>query len=127
MLETARFEKSPRKTSAYALARDDGGRYFFVDRGRTDETAKNFRLFVGPKGNLKQQKMTNVVSDSEGDVFATKTGSLRLILGKNEGSWIEKGKPKKLVLVPVEDNVRMIYTELGVYAGERMGTPCDDL
>ena len=71
--------------------------------------------------------MTNVVSDSEGDIFSTKTGSLRLILNKNESTWIEGKKQRKLVLVPVEDNARMIYTELGVYTGERLGTPCDDL
>ena len=127
LVDGAKFEKSPRKWAAYALARDDAGRYFYVDHGRTPESAKNFRLWVGPKGNLKQAKMTNVVSDSEGDMFATKTGSLRLILGKSESSWIEgKNKPKKLLLVPVEDNVKMIYTELGVYTGERLGTPCDD-
>ena len=123
----ATFEKSPRKRRAYALARDDRGRYFYVDTGRTPETEKAFKLFVGQKGNLKPQKMTNVVSDSEGDIFSTKTGSLRLILSKNEGTWIENKKERRLVLVPVEDNVKMIYTELGVYTGERLGTPCDDM
>jgi hypothetical protein len=126
MVASAKFLPSPRKTRAYALARDDQGRYFFVDTGRTPDTEKAFRLFMGPKGNLKLQKMTNVVSDSEGDIFSTKTGSLRLILNKNESVWIEGKKQKKLVLVPVEDNARMIYTELGVYTGERLGTPCDD-
>ena len=127
LLAKAAFDKSPRKRRAYALARDDRGRYFYVDTGRTPETEKAFKLYVGPKGNLKPQKMTNVVSDSEGDIFSTKTGSLRLILSKNEGTWIENKKEKKLILVPVEDNVKMIYTELGVYSGERLGTPCDDL
>lgn len=122
----AKFEKSPRKRKAYALARDDFGRYYFVDTGRTEETAKAFKLYVGPKGALKLQKMTNVVSDSEGDIFSTKTGSLRLILNKNESSWVEGKKQTKLVIVPIEDNLPMIYGELGVYSGERLGTPCDD-
>lgn len=126
ILAGAKFEKSPRKRKAYALARDDRGRYYFVDTGRTEETAKAFKLYVGPKGALKLQKMTNVVSDSEGDIFSTKTGSLRLILNKNESSWVEGKTQTKLVIVPIEDNLPMIYGELGVYTGERLGTPCDD-
>lgn len=127
IVAAATFESSPRDRRAYALARDDHGRYYFVDRGRTPQTEKNFRLYVGPKGNLKLQKMTNVVSDSEGDIFSTKTGSLRLILGKNESSWIRHKKTTPLTIVPIEDNVPMIYNELGVYSGKRLGTPCDDL
>jgi hypothetical protein len=127
LLAMATFLPSPRKWAAYGLARDNQGHYYYVDHGRTPETAKNFRLWVGPRGNLKQQKMTNVVSDSEGDVFSTKTGSLRLILGRRESSWIVAGKVTQLLVVPVEENVRMIYTELGVYTGESLGTPCDDL
>jgi hypothetical protein len=126
-LNGATFEPSPRKWRPYALVRDEKGIYYFVDHGRTPETEKSFRLFHGPRGNLKQLKMTNVVSDSQGDMFATKSGSLRLILGKSESSWIEKGKNKKLTIVPVDDNIPMIFNELGVYAGERLGTPCDDL
>jgi hypothetical protein len=127
LLAAATFEPSPRKWQAYALARDPSGVYYYVDHGRTPETSKHFRLFVGPKGNLKQQKMTNVVSDSEGDIFATKTGSMRLILDKKESSWMASKKTTPLRLVPVEDNLGVIYNELGVYTGERMGTPCDDL
>jgi hypothetical protein len=29
--------------------------------------------------------------------------------------------------VPVDANRIMIYTDLGVYAGQRLGTPCDDM
>ena len=123
----AKFEPSPRKWAPYALARDDKGVYYYVDRGFAEADRGRYRLFVGPKGNLKLQKMTNTVSDSEGDIFATKTGSLRLVLDKSrESSWIENEKPKVLRLVPVEDNLLMIYNELGIYTGERLGTPCDD-
>jgi hypothetical protein len=127
LLASARFQGSPRKRRAYALARDDRGRYYFVDTGRTPETAKAFRLYAGPKGSLKLQAMTNVVSDSEGDIFSTKSGSLRLVLSKKESTWVEKDKKTPLTIVPVEDNLPMIYGELGVYLGERLGTPCDDL
>ncbi len=136
LLDAAQFEWSPRKWQAYALARNSAGVYYYVDRGYVDRhlqdvaqrpgESRNFRLFVGPKGNLKQQKMTNIVSDSEGDVFSTTTGSMRMILGKKEPQWIQKGKTSTLLPVPIDENLAMIYTELGVYAGERLGTPCDD-
>jgi hypothetical protein len=127
ILGAAKIWKPRWKHQAYALARDNTGKYFFVDRAREPEGNKNFRLFAGNKGSLKQQKMTNVVSDSEGDIFATKTGSLRLILNKGESLWEAAGKKQKLVLLAIEDNHVLIYTDLGVYTGQPLGTPCDDL
>jgi hypothetical protein len=127
LLGAAKFWKPRWKHQAYALARDNTGKYFFVDRAREPEGNKSFRLFAGNKGSLKQQKMTNVVSDSEGDIFATKTGSLRLILNKGESLWEASGKKQKLVLLAIEDNHVLIYTDLGVYTGLPLGTPCDDL
>lgn len=133
MLDAATLLPSPRKWRSHALARDNRGTYYYVDRGRQRGTEGQFRLFVGPKGNLTQQKMTNIVSDSEGDIFSTKTGDLRLILdkgqdqGAKEGVWLQNEKPTKLTIVPIEANIAMIHNELGVYAGERLGLPCDDL
>lgn len=127
LLAAAKFIENPRQFVPYALARDDRGMYYYVDRGATPVSAKRFRLFTGQRGNLKLQQMTNVVSDSEGDVFSTKTGSLRLIIDRRESTWIEGEKPRKLMLVPVRQNLGLIYNELGVYAGQRQGTPCDDL
>lgn len=112
---------------AYALARDNAGTYYYVDRAREPEGNRNFRLYVGPRGGLTPQKMVNVVSDSEGDIFATRSGSLRLVLGRRESTWIAGKKETKLLSLPVEDNHVLIYGDLGVYAGERLGTPCDDL
>ena len=131
LLQTASFERSLRQRRPYALARDDRGRYYYVDRGYHPEDKDNFRLYAGPKGNLKLQKMTNVVSDSQGDLFATKTGSLRLVLNREPKSliWIAGKGQSPLVQVPVDFNVNVasIYNDFGVYAGERLGTPCDDL
>lgn len=121
------FYKARWNRYAYALARDNTGKYYFVDNQREPEHAKNFRLWAGPKGAMKPQKMVNVVSDSEGDIFATKSGELRLVLDKHETTWIQSEKKTKLVYLPVEDNHVMIYTDLGVYTGEPLGTPCDDL
>ena len=127
LVDRAAFLPSPRERAAYALVRDQSGSYYYVDHGREPRTEKSFRLFAGPKGNLKQLKMTNVVSDSEGDIFATRTGSLRLVLDKKESLWVDRGKPTKLTLLPIDDNLALIYNDLGVYAGARLGTLCDDL
>jgi hypothetical protein len=127
VLAEARFFAPRWKYRAYALARDNSGKYFYVDRVREPPQSKSFRLFVGPKGNVKLQKMINVVSDSEGDIFATKTGSLRLILDKHETTWVAGKKKTPLVSLPVTENTTLIYGDLGAYTGQRLGTPCDDL
>ena len=121
----------------YHLARDEQGRYFYVDRGNTPETEKNFRLFVGPKGAMKLQKMTNTVADTEGEIFTTKSGSLRYVTDrKNPPVWIQGAKKLKLTVVPLEgtdasgepvNNYQLIYNDLGVYLGERLGNPCDEM
>ncbi len=84
-----------------------------------------FRLYSGPRGSMKPLKMVNVVSDSEGDIFSTKSGELRLVLDKKESAWVQKGKRQQLKSLPVEDNVALIYSDLGVYVGQPLGTPCD--
>jgi hypothetical protein len=137
LLGKATFEPPLHKRAAHHLARDDNGRYFYVDKGNTPETEKNFRLFVGPKGGMKLQKMTNAVADTEGEIFTTKTGSLRYVTDrKNPPVWTQGGKKTILTVVPIEsvdanneptNNYQLIYNELGVYLGEKLGNPCDDL
>ena len=127
IIDAAKFVKPRWNRRAYALARDDRGTYYFVDKIREPESSKDFRLFAGPRGDVKPQKMVNVVSDSGGDIFATKNGELRLVLNKGDARWIAGKADTKLVALPVEDNAVLIYLELGAYTGERLGTPCDDL
>jgi hypothetical protein len=127
MLAGARFFPPRWKHRAYALARDNEGKYYYVDRLREPENSRSFRLFVGVRGNMKLQKMINVVSDSEGDIFATKSGSLRLILDKRETTWVQGKKKTPLVSLPLDQNHVLVHTDLGPYTGQRLGTPCDDL
>jgi hypothetical protein len=124
IVKSATFHSQRWKRRAYALARDNGGTYWYVDRPRKDETM-DFRLWSGPRGGLKPLRMTNVVSDSAGDVFATKGGDLKLVLGKNEASWVQGKKAKDLILLPLAENAQLIYGDLGVYTGQPLGTPCD--
>ena len=127
LLDEAKFYEPLWNHRAYALARDQKGVYYYVDRPREPADSKAFRLFAGPRGDLKPLKMTNVVSDSQGDIFSTKKGELRLILDKQRSLWVAGKAETELTSLPVEDNRVMIYTDLGVYAGQRLGTPCDDL
>jgi len=138
LLGKASYEPPLHKRAPHHLARDNDGRYFYVDKGATPDTEKNFRLFVGPKGAMKLQKMTNAVADTEGEIFTTKTGSLRYVTDrKNPPVWIQGKKKAVLTVVPIEgtdeksgepiNNYQLIYNELGVYLGEKLGNPCDDL
>jgi hypothetical protein len=129
LLTAAAWQPALLRHVPHALTRDDRGTYYYVDKGSTPETEKAFRLFVGQKGAMQRQKMTNVVSDSKGEIFSTKKGDLRFIVGPNgtDSTWIEGPRQTRLIAVPVQENLNMIYTELGIYSGERFGTPCDNL
>ena len=128
LLVAAKYAAGPHQRAPHALLRDDRGVYYYVDRGRAEGQEQSFRLFVGPKGAMVLQKMTNVVADSAGEIFSTKTGDLRLLIDKEKTSeWIQNGKRTRLRMVPVGENLHLIYADLGVYAGQRLGTPCDDL
>jgi hypothetical protein len=127
IIASATFHKPLWRFRAFALARDDRGTYYYVDRQREPEDSLNFRLYSGPRGSVKPLKMVNVVSDSEGQIFSTKSGDLRLVLDRKEAAWV-KGKARTtLVPLPIEDNAPLIYGDLGAYTGQRLGTPCDDL
>ena len=126
LLQKATFEKSPHGRRPYALARDKQAIYYYVDTGDTPQTQKDFQLYRGKRGRLKPLSMRDVVSDSEGEVFESEGGKLRLLLGHDQAEWVSKGKSRRLLRLPVQDNYGLIYNELGVYLGERLGVPCDD-
>lgn len=115
------------------LLRDDEGTYYLVDRFRTEDHAdrRDFRVFVGPRGNMKQLPLKDIVDDTEGMILATKTGNLRLITkeGKTESRWVKGQKSTQLTEVDLGrvETGRLVYLDLGPYTGQRLGTPCDDL
>ncbi|MEW5740286.1 MAG: hypothetical protein AB1938_15240 [Myxococcota bacterium] len=140
LLSSAVFAPATWDRQPERLLRDDKGNYYFVDRFRTSDRLdrRDFRLFVGPRGKMKQVPLKDIVDDSEGMVFSTKNGELRLIFGnagsgddkerKEDFKWIEGKKQVHLTDVPLDLplNARLIYLDLGVYAGAKLGTPCDD-
>jgi hypothetical protein len=122
----ASFKPYEKLRQAYALARDSWGVYYYVDRGSTEATEKDFRVYIGKRGQMKLQRMKDIVSDSEGEIFSTMSGALRLVVGKEDALWITGSKKNKLLRQNVNDNLAVIYNELGVYLAMRLGTPCDD-
>lgn len=126
-LARATFSPVPDPREPYALARDKRGVYFYVDRGATPETSKDFRLYVGQQGRLRRQKMRDIVSDSEGEIFASARGRLKLFLGKENAEWQSRGRTRRLVRVTVRENLDLIFNRLGIYLGKALHTPCDDL
>ena len=127
ILASATFHEQLWQYQAYSLARDNQGHYYYVDRPLAPANSKTFRLFSGLRGSLKPLKMTNIVSDSQGDIFTTRSGELRLVLDKQRSVWVERKKELELIQLPIQDNHVLIYQDLGVYEGQRLGTPCDDL
>ncbi len=129
------LDKSAFVTSAiihvpHVLARDDSGVYYYVDRIAKQYGGKGFRVFVGRKGAMKQMALTDVASDSEGEVFSTKTGDLRLVrnhseAGKDTMTWVRGEKKMQLVFLDTDVNSVVVFKDLGLYTF--LGTPCDNI
>lgn len=109
------------------LARDDDGVYYFVDVLAEEVGGNGQRVFVGQKGAMKEQAMTNVVEDSAGSIFATKSGNLKIVTDDktNTAYWVRGGKKTELTVLDLLVNRYLIYRGLGIYGA--LGVPCDDL
>jgi hypothetical protein len=123
----ATFLPAPWQRQAQFLARDDDGMYFFVDRFREEYGGKGFRVFSGEKGAMKELAMKNVVSDSAGEIYATKSGDLKIVTEGTSGkAYWKKGQAKsELIVLDLYANRYLIYRELGIYG--QLGVVCDDL
>jgi hypothetical protein len=125
LLRKATFLPPLWERMAHFLARDEDGTYYFVDELRPESGGKGYRVFVGKKGAMKELAMTNVASDSAGEVYATKTGELKIVSGTDGKAFWKKGARKtELINLPLEKNRYLIYRELGIYG--RLGALCDD-
>lgn len=135
LLDQAVFKKVMWKRQAYALARDDGGTYYYVDRLRDDRPSAEqwddphpptgFRLFVGRKGKLREQKITDSAVDSKGIVLTARSGRISIDESTKKVVWSKGKKRRDLIHLAVEDNVLLIYRDLGLYG--KLGVPCDAL
>ncbi len=114
----------------HLLARDDRGVYYYVDKLAREHGGKGFRVFVGKKGAMKQLPLTDVASDSAGEIFSTKTGDLRLVDTADTGKlppvvWIKGEKKTELIRLDLDVNSHLIFRGLGIY--KFLGTVCDNL
>jgi hypothetical protein len=107
----------------HLLARDDRGIYYYVDVLRPVYGGNGYRVWVGKKGAMKQLALTDVASDTAGDVFSTKTGDLRLVKTVNKdgqeqkatAQWIRGEKRSELIMLDLYMNNPLIYRDLGLY------------
>ncbi|HEX4417362.1 MAG TPA: hypothetical protein VH165_05655 [Kofleriaceae bacterium] len=125
ILDKAAFMTSAVVRVPHLLARDDSGVYYYVDRIAKIYGGKGYRVFVGRKGALKQLPLTDVASDSAGDVFSTKTGDLRLVRDSGSTTWVKGEKRTQLVFLDTDENLTVIYKDLGLYTF--LGTICDNI
>lgn len=130
LLEKMQFNSSGIIRVAHLFARDDAGVYYYVDELTKEYGGQGFRVFSGKKGAMKQLPLTDVASDTGGEVYSTKSGDMRFVINasdhtKNAAYWIKGEKKHELVLLDVDNNSRVIYRELGIYPF--LGTPCDEL
>ncbi len=116
---------------AHLLARDDSGVYYYIDVLRQKYGGKGYRLFVGKKGAMKPVAITDIASDTGGEVFSTKSGDLRLVTSnldenaRSSATWIKGDKHTQLVALDVDMNSPVIYRDLGIYTF--IGTVCENL
>ena len=130
VLDKYQFMTSAMLYVALILARDDSGVYYYVDKLRKQYGGKGYRVWVGKKGAMKLTPLTDVAIDDAGEVFATKTGELRLVHNRHDpmkegAQWIKGGKAMPLIPLDVDVNSPLIYSDLGIYSF--LGTLCDNV
>ncbi|HKE16923.1 MAG TPA: hypothetical protein VKB80_18750 [Kofleriaceae bacterium] len=135
VLSAARFLRPFWKRQALGLARDDRGVYYYVDMIRDDRgpmerasdanPPRGYRLYVGRKGRMKEQRLTDAVEDSGGLVLSTRGGDLSIQTEAKAAVFSTGKRQRPLVYLPLEDNLLLIYRDLGLYG--KLGVPCDDL
>lgn len=115
----------------HLLARDDQGVYFYVDGKRAasgdPDDPPDFRLYVGKKGALARIELEDAIQDTAGLIFVTNGGRL---VARQQGrkyavEWATGTTRIALTWLDPVDQGPLIYRDLGVYAGQALGTPCD--
>lgn len=129
IIDKASFLTTAMTRRPHLLARDDSAVYYYVDVIRDQYGGKGYRVFIGRKGAMKQRPLTDVATDTGGDVFATKTGDLRIVRdvsdGKSTVTWVKGGKRSPLVWLDTDASSALIFKDLGVYGFT--GSICENL
>jgi len=127
ILDKSQFMTTAMIRRPHLLARDDSGVYYYVDVIRDQYGGKGYRVFVGKKGAMKQKPLTDVATDSAGDVFATKTGDLRIVKddAKSTVTWVKGEKRTTLSVLDTDASSVLIFRDLGVYTF--IGSICETM
>jgi hypothetical protein len=130
ILDKSQFVTTAMFRTPHAFLRDDTGTYYYVDQLRREYGGKGYRVFVGKKGAMKALPLTDVAIDSAGEVFATKSGDLRLVIDddgvtRKSATWAKGTKKTSLTVLDMSRDEPIIFKELGIYTF--LGTICDDL
>jgi hypothetical protein len=123
-LQRATFLPPLWQRTAHFLARDDDGVYYYVDMLTEELGGNGHRVFMGQKGAMKEQAMKNVVSDSAGEIYATKAGDLKIVTQDGKAYWKKGAAKSELVVLDLWPNRYLVYRELGIYG--QLGVICDD-
>ncbi|HSD89920.1 MAG TPA: hypothetical protein VLB44_20455 [Kofleriaceae bacterium] len=122
ILDKSQFMSSALTRRPKLLARDDSGVYYYVDMLSPEYGGNGYRVFIGKKGAMKQKPLTDIAKDSAGEIFATKTGDLRIVHAHDTANseratvtWVKGGKREALVSLDVDANSTVIFKDLGVY------------
>jgi hypothetical protein len=120
ILDKAKFLSSAMIRRPYLLARDDAAVYYYVDVLREQYGGNGHRVYIGKKGAMKVKPLTDVTNDSAGDVFATKTGDLRIVRDATQDkpsvTWVKGEKRTTLFSLDLDVSSALIFKDLGIYA-----------
>jgi len=130
LLMEATYYAPPFVRRPVALARDDEGNYFYVDRQREPALrGPEFHLYTGPKGAMARLEIEEVGAEGGSTVLRTSQGRLRLSAEGERGQadWLAEGGRRMLAWLDLARNLPLVFGELGVYGAEPLGTVCDPL
>jgi TolB-like protein len=122
------------RRQVHALARDDAGTYYLVDAPRETEGVPTpsaddgviYRLFVGPKGKLRELALNDAVSDSAGTLLLTPEGALQFSADGAKATWKAAGATTALTPVPLDESAAALaYGKQGPYRDDPLRTACD--
>jgi hypothetical protein len=130
VLDRYQFLSTAMVRRPHLLARDDSGVYYYIDVIAKQYGGQGHRVFIGKKGAMKELPLTDVASDTGGEVFATKTGDLRLVTTTGASTpksvtWVRGERKTELIVLDLDVNSPLIFRDLGLY--KFMGTLCDNI
>lgn len=124
LIKAAKLRDTRWQRQGHGLARDEDGVYYYVDRSR-EKDSDDYRVYVGVRGKVTGYPATLMVSDAAGEIWSF--GGSKLVLSERmRTAEVRTGEAvRPLIHLDLGEHARFIYTQLGAYQGEALGTACD--